>query len=108
MRKPTSIEIAVAALFVVLALAAWANHDRMKRAEARVAAAEAQAALNGQTAHEVDRYHATTTVIREKAEEADRAVQAAPGADAPLDPAFRSALCDGLGRMRGGAQACAD
>lgn len=49
----------------------------------------------------------TTTVIREKAQEAERVVQSAPGASAPLDPDNRSTVCAELERMRGSA-VCTD
>jgi hypothetical protein len=51
-----------------------------------VAAAERQAEFNAESVRQLDRYTETTTIIREKAQEAERVVRTAPGADAPLNP----------------------
>jgi Tfp pilus assembly protein PilE len=77
--------LAVCAAVALIVLAAWFNHDRARRATARAAAAERQAEMNAEATRQLDRYATTTTIIREKAQEAENAVRSAPGADAPLD-----------------------
>lgn len=78
--------------------------DRLK---ADLATAEQQATNNEAAVRAVDTYHETTTIIREKADHAVTDIQSAPGADAPLDPDFRSRLCAGLASVRG-SEACTD
>lgn len=104
---PSSVQIAIAALIVILTAGAWINHERLQKAEERVRVAEAQAELNAEATRQLDHYTTTTTVIRENAQEAERAVQSAPGASAPLDPDNRDTLCAALERVRGVA-VCTD
>ena len=103
----SSVQIALAGLIVILIGLVWLNHDRVQRANERVRTAETQADLNAAAAQQLDHYTTTTTVIREKAQEAEREVQSAPGASAPLDPANRDTLCAALERVRGSA-VCTD
>lgn len=103
----SSVQLALAALIVILIGLVWINHDRVQRANERVRAAETQADLNAAAVQQLDHFTTTTTVIREKAQEAERAVQSAPGASAPLDPDNRSVVCAELERVRGSA-VCTD
>lgn len=103
----SSVQVALAGLIVILIGLVWINHDRVQRANERVRAAESQADLNGEAVHQLDHFTTTTTVIREKAQEAERVVQSAPGASAPLDPDNRSVVCAELERVRGSA-VCTD
>lgn len=103
----SSVQLALAALVAILIGLVWMNHDRAKRANDRVAAAEAQAEFNAEATRQLEHYTTTTTVIREKAQEAERAVQSAPGASAPLDPDNRSVVCAELERVRG-SPVCTD
>lgn len=104
---PSSVQIAIAALVVILMAGAWMNYERLMKAEQRARVAETQAELNAAAVQQLDHYTTTTTVIREKAQEAERVVQSAPGANAPLDPDNRSVVCAELERMRGSA-VCTD
>lgn len=99
--RPNAVQIALAATFVLLALFTWINHERSKRLKDELAAAEAQSRLDTETTRQLDHYTNTTTIIREKAQEAEDAVRTAPGADAPLDPDNRRLLCAELERVRG-------
>jgi hypothetical protein len=103
----SSVQIALAGLIVILIGLVWINHDRVQRANERVRAAETQAELNAAAVQQLDHFTTTTTVIREKAQEAERVVQSAPGAGAPLDPDNRSVVCAELERVRGSA-VCTD
>lgn len=105
--RPTSVQLAVAMTIVILTGMLWLSHERVKRADQRVRAAETQAELNAESIRQLDRYTETTTIIREKAQEAERVVRNAPGADAPLDPGNRRTLCAELERVRGSA-VCTD
>lgn len=98
---------------MLVAVLVWAlfNFDpfgRLKRAKAEAAVAVQQADNNGEAVRQVDRFHERTIVIQSKAQEAQHAIEAAPGGDEPLDPVRRDALCDALSRMRDGAQVCTD
>jgi len=77
--------------------------SKATRLKDQAATAEQQATNNAEAVHAVDTYHQTTTIIREKADNAISDVQSAPGSDAPLDPAFRARLCAGLASVRGSA-----
>lgn len=105
--RPTSVQLAVTMTIIILAGLLWMNHERVKRANARVQAAQAQAEFNAESVRQLDRYTETTTIIREKAQEAERVVRTAPGADAPLDPDNRRMLCAELERVRG-SPVCTD
>jgi len=100
--RPSSVQIAVAMTIVILVGLLWLNHERVRRAEDRARAAEVQAQLDAESVRQLDRYTETTTIIREKAQEAERVVRTAPGADAPIDPDNRRILCAELERVRGG------
>ena len=80
-----------------------AENERLK---ADLAAQKQQSENNGEASRQVDRYHNTTTIIREKQEVATDAVQALPGAQTPVDPDRRAGLCEQLSRMRDGAAVC--
>lgn len=103
----SSVQLALGALVIILVGLVWLNHDRAKRANDRVATAEAQAEFNAEATRQLEHYTTTTTGIREKAQEAERAVQSAPGASAPLNPDNRSVVCAELERVRGSA-VCTD
>lgn len=75
--------------------------SKVSRLADRAATAEQQATNNAEAVRAVDTYHQTTTIIREKADNALSDIQSAPGSDAPLDPAFRDRLCSGLASVRG-------
>ena len=95
--------LAGAAIAAVLG-GVWYVRDlqsRVTRLKDQAATAEQQAANNAAAVRAVDTYHQTTTIIREKADNAISDVQSAPGSDAPLDPAFRDRLCGGLASVRG-------
>lgn len=100
MPRLNAVQIALVAAFLILAAFAWDGVNRAKRAEQRAAAAEQQSRLDVETTRQLDHYTTTTTVIREKAQEAENAVRTAPGADAPLDPDNRRVLCAELERVR--------
>jgi len=96
---------------IILALASvlgvWkvmADNRTLKEDKAKL---EQQTRNDGESIRQLDRYHNTTTIIREREGEAVDAVQAAPGADAPIDPDRRAILCEQLGRMRN-APVCED
>ena len=75
--------------------------SKVSRLKDEAATAEQQATNNAEAVRAVDTYHQTTTIIREKADNAISDVQSAPGSDAPLDPDFRARLCNGLAGVRG-------
>lgn len=107
-----TIKAVIAAVVVAAILAGgsyvWWVRKALANAQARTAAAEQQASLNQQTGEIVDRYHTQTIVIQKDAEREVQTIQALPGADTPLDPANRAALCDALKRLRDGSEACSD
>ena len=75
--------------------------SKVSRLKYRAVTAEQQATNNAEAVRAVDTYHQTTTIIREKADNAISDIQSAPGSDAPLNPAFRDRLCSGLASVRG-------
>ena len=84
--------------------AVWYVRDlqsKVSKLADRAETAEQQATNNAEAVRAVDTYHQTTTIIREKAGDAISDIQSAPGSDAPLDPAFRDRLCNGLASVRG-------
>lgn len=95
--------VLVAAVFGVRHM--LAENARLKD-ELKVA--EKQSENNAEAVRQTDRFHNTTTIIREKEGAATDAVQALPGAQSPLDPDRRAGLCEQLSRMRDGAAVCLD
>ncbi|HEY9219562.1 MAG TPA: hypothetical protein VIO94_16055 [Phenylobacterium sp.] len=99
---------ALVALAIVLGGILGVRHvmaeNRKLKDELKVA--EQQIRNDGESIRQLDRYHNTTTIIREKEDAASYAVQAAPGAETPLDPDRRAILCDSLSRMRDGSPVC--
>jgi hypothetical protein len=97
------------ALIVVLALAiGWFQWRATKDARARAVVAEQGQTLAEETTGIVERTLRTEVTIHTKAERQADVVQAAPGADAPLDPAFSDTLRGSIGIMRGEPQAADD
>lgn len=83
------------------------SHDRAEREKASRVAAEAQSQVASETSKIIDRTFTNERVIYRQAEASTDAIQAAEGADAPIPADVRSALCDGLGRLRDAPQ-CGD
>lgn len=100
----TPLRIAISALIVAAILAGgsyvWWVRKALHNAQARVAAAEQQASLNQQTGEIAERVIRSEVVIRTQSERSVDVVQAAPGAQTPLDPAFADSLRGELERMR--------
>jgi uncharacterized protein HemX len=100
----TQVRLILAALVVAAILAGgayvWWTRKALANANARVVAAEQQASLNQQTGEIAERVIRSEVVIRTQAERSVDVVQTAPGAAAPLDPAFASSLRGELERMR--------
>jgi len=92
----------IACFAIILALSGGLYFTRkaLANANARVTAAEQQASLNQQTGEIAERVIRSEVTIRTQAERSADVVQAAPGAAAPLDPAFASSLRGELERMR--------
>jgi len=102
--------VALAAALLIL-LAVFGTRHVMaenKRLKDELKVAQQQERNDGESIRQLDRYHNTTTIIREKEDVAVDAVQTAPGADAPIDPDRRAILCDSLSRMRFGSPVCVD
>lgn len=97
------------AIILVLASVLGVRHvlAENRKLKDEKAALEQQTRNDGESIRQLDRYHNTTTIIREREGEAVDAVQAAPGAEAPIDPDRRAILCEQLGRMRN-APVCDD
>jgi hypothetical protein len=93
-------------LILVLIAGIAMSHSRLRWAEERAREAEARLRVSTETTHQLDRHTNTVTVVREKAQEAEREIQSAPSAATPLDPDLRATLCAGLGRVRD-AEVCA-
>lgn len=92
--------LAVLALVLLLAVG-WLQWRAAKDAKARAEVAEQGQSLAEQTTGIIERTVRTEVVVRQEAERQVDVVQSAPGADAPLDPAFRDTLRGSLGIMRG-------
>lgn len=90
----------VAAVLAGLGYVGWL---RMQNATLKDKAATAtqQAANNAEAVRQVDRYEHTQTIIRERASDAVQAVQAAPGASAPLPEGLRADWASGIASVRG-------
>lgn len=108
---PLRLMLAGGAAVAVLGLAGGAvwkiKHDEAVKWQARVHAAEQQAAVRTVETQAVDHYHEQTVVIREKADHAEQAVRQAPGAASVIDPDRRAIVCAELERVRD-APVCAD
>jgi DNA-binding transcriptional regulator of glucitol operon len=101
-----AIIAAVAAVALALLLAiGWFQWRAAKDAKARAEVAEQGQALAEQTTGIIERTVRTEVVVRQEAERQVDVIQAAPGADARLDPAFRDTLRGSIGVMRGEPQA---
>lgn len=96
---------AIVLLFVLLAAIGWFQWRAAKDARARAVVAEQGQVLAEETTGIVERTLRTEVTIHTQAERQADVVQAAPGADAPLDPAFRDTLRGSIGVMRGEPQA---
>lgn len=107
---PNKILAGVVALLLIALAVIGVNHvlGENKRLKTELKVAQQQERNDGESIRQLDRYHNTTTIIREKEDASIDAVQAAPGADAPIDPDRRAILCDSLSRMRNGAPVCVD
>jgi hypothetical protein len=104
-----AIIAAVATLALALLLAiGWFQQRAAKDAKARAVVAEQGQALAEQTTGIIERTVRTEVVVRQEAERQVDVIQAAPGADARLDPAFRDTLRGSIGVMRGDAKAADD
>ena len=102
MTQARAIIASLVALALVLLLAVgWFQWRSAKDAKARAVVAEQGQALAEKTTGIIERTVRTEVVVRQEAERQVDVVQAAPGANAPLDPAFRDALRGSLGIMRG-------
>lgn len=100
----------VVLVLIVVGILAW-NFDpfgRRKNAETKAANATAQSTADLGTVQAVDHYTHETIVLREKADHAERIIRQAPGANDPIPPELRTALCDQLSSLRDGKPACAD
>lgn len=95
----------VVLLVVLLGAVFWFQWNAAKTARARAVVAEQGQDLAEQTTGIVERAVRTEVIVRQEAERQVDVVQAAPGADAPLDPAFSGALRGAIGVMRGEAKA---
>ena len=100
----TQAKALIAALIVAAILAlggyVWWTNKTIKEAKARTATAEQQASLNQQTGEIAERVIRSEVVIRTQSERSVDVVQAAPGAQTPLDPSFADSLRGELERMR--------
>lgn len=102
--------IAGCVVAAVLALGGYVYFTRkaIREANARVVAAEQSTELATATTGIVERVVRSEVTIHQTSERQADVVQAAPGADAPLDPAFAATLRGSVGVMRGGSQAGPD
>ena len=100
----TQAKTIIAALVVAAILAGgayvWWTRKALANANARVTAAEQQASLNQQTGEIAERVIRSEVTIRTQSERSVDVVQAAPGAQTPLDPVFADSLRGELERMR--------
>ena len=77
------------------------------RDKVEAATATQQADNNAEAVRQTDRYVHTTEIIRERTDDAVHAVQAVPGASAPLSDDVRGAWAAGIDGMRGGSDVAA-
>lgn len=100
----------IVGLVVLVAIVFGVRHVMAENARLKdeLKVSRQQSENNSEAVRQTDRFHNTTTIIREKQEAATDAVQALPGAQTPVDPDRRSGLCEQLSRMRDGAAVCLD
>lgn len=99
---------AIALLFVLALAIGWFQWRAAKDARARAVVAEQGQVLAEETTGIVERTLRTEVTIHTQAERQANVVQAAPGAEAPLDPEFRARLCAAVASLRDGAESCND
>jgi hypothetical protein len=92
------IAFVLSALALTIGGVAYVQHlqSAAQHAKASEKAALVQTKVETAAVQAVDHYVEHTVILREKAERAVDAVQAAPGADAPLPPELRSVWLAGL------------
>ena len=92
--------LAFAGIVAVLAGAGglyWkGHHDAAAKLKPQIEAAKVQDHVDQAATAAVDHYTEHVTILHDKAQKAADAVQAAPGADAPIPPDVRAAWLDGL------------
>lgn len=98
----------LALLFVTFCAIGWLSWRQAKTERERRIVAEQGQALAVETGAITERTLRTEIVVHHQAEEQVDAVQSAPGADAPLDPAFRDRLRAGFDVLRRPAEAADD
>jgi hypothetical protein len=91
----------VALMVAGLLLAVRHEHAVATRAKAEASAQRAQAQTNAAVNTATDHYVHDVTVLHDHANQAADQIRKAPTANEALDPAYRSTLCDELGRVRG-------
>lgn len=90
------------ALFGALVFAVVYFSGQAQRFERKAREAEQQATNNANAVQAVDRFHETTTIIKERADEGVQVIQAAPGASDPVPEGVLSGWASGIGRLRDG------
>lgn len=80
---------------------AWLQHQN-KHLKAEAAVATQQATNNAEAVKQVDHFTHTETIIRERTDDAVRAVETSPSASAPLPDDVRAAWLAGIGSVRAG------
>lgn len=89
---------------LVLAGAGWlylkGRSDAAAEYKPKLEAAARQAQLDTSTAKTVETYHHDVTILHQRSEAATDAIRKAPTSDQPLDPSYRTTLCDQLARVR--------
>ena len=102
--------IAGCVIVAILALGGYVYFTRkaLREANARVVAAEQSTELATATTGIVEHVARSEITIRQTSERQTDVVQAAPGADAVLDPAFVDSLRGAVGVLREPAQAGPD
>lgn len=90
-----------------LALWQWDPFHRRHNAEVKAATATVTAKQAEGTTHIIEKYHDTLQPIIVKGAAGERIVEQLPGAQTPLTPERRAALCGILGGLRDGADPCA-
>lgn len=101
--------LSLAAALAVLVLAALALHWRGEAAEGkrRAEAAQRQTRVNTATTAASDAAARDVRIILQTGHQEVEHVQTLPGAETPIHPARRAALCAGLGRVLDDDAVCA-
>lgn len=102
--------VTVLAFIMALNLTGW-KWDPLNRAEADRKGrevAEEQAALNAESAAQVEHVYRTETIVRTQAEEAAHVVYQSPGSDAPLPADVLDAWRAGIDGMRERSEGAGD